>query len=94
MSQNLNIAFLMDPLEKLDLRGDTTFALALEAQRRRHNISFFRPEDLFLRNNDVLANICKLELSSSNDLNEFKYHKSSIKRLTEYDVIMMRQIHL
>jgi len=29
MKKNLKIAFLMDPLEKLDLKGDTTFALAL-----------------------------------------------------------------
>ena len=41
MKRNLNIAFLMDPLESLDLNGDTTFALALEAQRRKHNINFF-----------------------------------------------------
>ena len=32
MKQKLKIAFLMDPLENLDLKGDTTFALALEAQ--------------------------------------------------------------
>ena len=46
MSRNLNIAFLMDPLETLDLKGDTTFALAIEAQRRKHHISFFKPEEI------------------------------------------------
>ena len=91
MKRNLNIAFLMDPLETLDLKGDTTFALALEAQRRKHNISFFKPEDLMFCNNDVLANICKLELSSNNDLYEFQYHNTFIKPLSKYDVIMMRQ---
>ena len=91
MRRNLNIAFLMDPLETLDLKGDTTFALALEAQRRKHNISFFKPEDLMFSNNDVLANICKLELSSSNNLYEFEYHNNFIKPLSKYDVIMMRQ---
>ena len=40
MTGNLKIAFLMDPFEKLDLKGDTTFALALEAQERKHEISF------------------------------------------------------
>ena len=55
MSCKLNIAFLMDPLETLDLDGDTTFALALEAQRRKHKINFFRPEDLMLKFNDVFA---------------------------------------
>ncbi len=91
MSRNLNIAFLMDPLETLDLNGDTTFALALEAQRRKHNINFFRPEDLVLKNNIVLANICRFELFSSNSSYDFKYLKSLIKPLKEYDVVMMRQ---
>ena len=91
MSDNLNIAFLMDPLESLDLNGDTTFALALEAQRRKHRISFFKPEDLILKSNNVYANICKLELSSINNKNDFKYHESFIKPLKDYDVIMMRQ---
>ena len=36
MKRNLKIAFLMDPFEKLDLKGDTTFAVALEAQARKH----------------------------------------------------------
>jgi glutathione synthase len=91
MNDNLNIAFLMDPLESLDLNGDTTFALALEAQRRKHKISFFKPEDLILKSNNVYANICKLELSSINNKNDFKYHETFIKPLKDYDVIMMRQ---
>ncbi len=91
MSDYLNIAFLMDPLEKLDLKGDTTFALALEAQNRKHKISFFKPEDLILKSNDVYANICELELYSINNKNEFKYHDSVIKPLKDYDVVMMRQ---
>ena len=91
MSDYLNIAFLMDPLEDLDLRGDTTFALALEAQKRKHKISFLKPEDLILNSTDVYANICELELYSMNNRNEFKYHDSFIKPLKDYDVVMMRQ---
>ena len=91
MTRNLNIAFLMDPLEKLDLKGDTTFALAFEAQKRKHKISFFKPEDLILKSNEVFANICKLELFSENYFNEFKYHENKIRSLNNYDVVMMRQ---
>ena len=49
MKKSLKIAFLMDPLEDLDLKGDTTFALALEAQNRGHEIFFFKPSDLILK---------------------------------------------
>ena len=91
MRRKLNIAFLMDPLEKLDLKGDTTVALALEAQNRNHYISFFEPGDLILQSNHVFANICKLELYSKNNSTEFKYHEKLVKSLEDYDVVMMRQ---
>ena len=91
MRQILKIAFLMDPLEKLDLTGDTTFALALEAQNRGHNIFFFTPDDLILKSNKVFANICKIELSSIDNLEKFVYHDKIIDQLNNYDVVMMRQ---
>ena len=91
MKKNLKIAFLMDPLEKLDLKGDTTFALALEAQNRGHEISFFTPENLILRSNKVFANICKIELSSINNKEAFRYLEKEVHPLTDYNVVMMRQ---
>jgi glutathione synthase len=91
MKKKLKIAFLMDPLENLDLKGDTTFALALEAQNRDHKIFFFKPDDLILRSNKVFANICKIELSSLNGIDKFKYHKNQVLPLSDYDVVMMRQ---
>ena len=91
MTRKLKIAFLMDPFEKLDLSGDTTFALALEAQKRKHEIFHFLPEDLFLKSNEVFANICKFELFSNSVENNYKYYSKVIKPLNEYDVVMMRQ---
>ena len=81
----------MDPLENLNLSGDTTFALALEAQNRGHNIFFLKPGDLILRSNKVFANICKIELNSINGVDKFKYHKKRVLALSDYDVVMMRQ---
>jgi len=91
MKKNLKIAFLMDPLERLDLKGDTTFALALEAQNRGHEISFFTPENLILRSNKVFANICKIELSFINNKETFRYLEKEINPLTDYNIVMMRQ---
>ena len=91
MKRNLKIAFLMDPFEELDLNGDTTFALALEAQCRKHEISFFKPDDLFLKSGQVFANICRIELSSFNQNHNYKYHDKVVSPLIYYDVILMRQ---
>jgi glutathione synthase len=91
MKKKLKIAFLMDPLESLDLKGDTTFALAYEAQNRNHQITHFKPSDLILKSNQVLANICKIELFSKNGIENFKYNNRKLELLSNFDVVMMRQ---
>ena len=42
----LNVAVQMDPIERINIRGDSTFALLLEAQRRRHALAYFTPDRL------------------------------------------------
>ena len=79
MKRNLNIAFLMDPLESLDLDGDTTFALALEAQRRKHKINFFKPEDLMFKFNDVFAKF-ELNLTKSEIDNFLHFEIGAVQR--------------
>ncbi|MDH3519354.1 MAG: glutathione synthase [Myxococcales bacterium] len=39
-------AFVMDPIESIDIRSDTTFVLMLEAQRRGHRVLYIDPADL------------------------------------------------
>ena len=43
---SLQVAIQMDPIAGIDIRGDTTFALGLEAQRRGHEIFIYHPADL------------------------------------------------
>ena len=44
----LNVAVQMDPIERINIRGDSTFALLLEAQRRAHPLSYYTPDRLAL----------------------------------------------
>ena len=43
------IAIQMDPIDAIDIRGDTTFALALEAQKRGHRIFVYGPEAIWMQ---------------------------------------------
>ena len=45
----LRVAVQMDPIERIDIRGDSTFAILLEAQRRGHDIFYYTPQNLALR---------------------------------------------
>jgi glutathione synthase len=45
-SERLRMAFVMDPIESIDIAADTTFAFMLEAQRRGHEIFYVAPGNL------------------------------------------------
>ena len=51
----LKVAFQMDPIERIDIKGDSTFALLLEAQSRGHEIFYYTPQNLALRNDELMA---------------------------------------
>jgi glutathione synthase len=55
MSQMTRIAVQMDPIEKINIAGDSTFALLLEARARGFEILYYTPEKLSLRGSDVVA---------------------------------------
>ena len=91
MKQKLKIALQMDPLEKLDLKGDTTFILGLEAIKRGFELYFYSPSDLIYKNNNVYAKAKILDLALENGKETFNYGKVKVLKLSSLDVILMRQ---
>ena len=53
----LNAAVQMDPIERINIRGDSTFALLLEAQARGHALSYYTPDRLAMRDGKVSASV-------------------------------------
>src|SRR5258705_2257710 len=51
----LNVAVQMDPIERINIRGASTFALLLEAQQRGHGLSYYTPDKLSLRGEELVA---------------------------------------
>jgi glutathione synthase len=56
------MAFVMDPIRSIDIRGDTTFALMLEAQQRGHRIFCVDPADLGVADGAVFAKVFPVTL--------------------------------
>jgi glutathione synthase len=56
------MAFVMDPIRSIDIRGDTTFALMLEAQRRGHRVFAIDPSDLGVAGGRVFAKVFPVTL--------------------------------
>jgi glutathione synthase len=53
----LNVAVQMDPIERINIRGDSTFALLLEAQARAHPLFYYTPDRMALRDGKVSATV-------------------------------------
>ena len=89
--KKLKVAIQMDPLEKLDLTGDSTFVIGLEAQKRKHILYHFTPDNLFYKDKKVFANMKELMLSVNNGKEKYTYGKNKTQELAKFDIILMRQ---
>jgi glutathione synthase len=86
----LNVAVQMDPIEKINIRGDSTFALLLEAQRRGHPLAYYTPDRLAQRDGKLLATVRALEVRDIEG-NHFTLKPPQRTELDAFDVILLRQ---
>jgi glutathione synthase len=87
---SLNVAVQMDPIERINIRGDSTFALLLEAQARGHRLSYYTPDRLAQVQDRVFARMQPLSLRDEIG-NHFTLGEPKRTELTELDVILLRQ---
>ena len=85
------VSIQMDPIELINIKADTTFALALEAHKRGHELFYYNPENLTYNNGIVSArgkNILKIQ----NKINDHVLlSEEETKNLSSEDVILLRQ---
>ena len=86
----LKTGFQMDPIELIDIRGDSTFALILEAQNRKHDIFYYLPGDIYMLDGKVLARGHDLRVSDTPGAH-FHLGEARIVELSQLDVIHLRQ---
>src|SRR5713226_1526046 len=87
---SLNVAVQMDPIERINIRGDSTFALLLEAQRRGHALAYYTTDRLALREGRVLATIRPLQVRDEPG-DHFTLGEPRRTDLAELDVVLLRQ---
>ncbi len=86
----LNIAVQMDPIARINIGGDSTFALLLEAQRRGHGISYYTPDRLSLRGEELVAPVQTLTVRDQAG-DHFSLGESRREPLAAFDVVLLRQ---
>ena len=85
----LKIAFLMDPMEKLLLKFDTSLAIMMEAQNRGHQIYYIEPREIVYQNGSLFVNAAREVIASdpriqSQDSGSFRHDLSLSEELEAY----------
>ncbi|MBK9080118.1 MAG: glutathione synthase [Hyphomicrobium sp.] len=86
----LRIACQMDPVDRIDIRGDSTFAILLEAQKRGHDIFYYTPPNLALRGNALLARGHTLRVNDKYG-DHYALSDARTEDLSARDCVLLRQ---
>lgn len=86
----LKVAVQMDPIEKINITGDSTFALMLEASARTHALFYYTPDTLAMQDGVVTAFVAPVQVR------DVKGDHATIGEfarvdLSTMDVILLRQ---
>jgi glutathione synthase len=87
---SLKVAVQMDPIQRINIKGDSTFALLLEAQKRGHKLAYYTPDRLALLNGRLFASVESLAVRDRAG-DYFTLDEPRRTELTEFDVVLLRQ---
>ena len=86
----LKVAVQMDHVSTVNIAGDTTFALSLEAQRRGHKLFHYTPNRLSLENGRAVARAEEMTVRDEKG-NHYTLGEPVRTDLAEMDVVLLRQ---
>ena len=86
----LKVAVQMDPIERINVRGDSTFALLLEAQKRGHTLSYYTPDRLAQLNGSCSPHVETLSVRDQAG-DHFTLGEPKRTALADFDVVLLRQ---
>jgi glutathione synthase len=86
----LKIAVQMDPMSSIDIAGDSTFALMLEAQARGHQLWHYEVRHMWLEGAVLNARLHPVHVNAD-QTNFYSFGPEITADLATFDVVLMRQ---
>ena len=86
----MKLGVVMDPIESINFKKDSTLAMMLEAQSREHQLFYVTPDSLYLNERGAFA-IAKTLCVKNDPTGWFDFKEEKQIKLSELDVILMRQ---
>jgi len=87
---SLKVAVQMDPIERINIAGDSTFALMLKAQSRGHTLFYYTPDKLTMRGSDIVTTAQAVTVRDEVG-NHVSFGESVGLDLAKTDVVLLRQ---
>ena len=86
----LKVAVQMDPIQSINITGDSTFAMMLEAQARGHRLFYYQTKTLALGDGSLFATGHDITVKDETG-NHFALGEERRADLGQCDVVLMRQ---
>jgi len=86
----MKLGIVMDPIQRITIAKDSSFAMLLSAQKRGWQIHYMEMPDLYLRDNKAGARMRRIEVEDSPD-EWFRFGESSHAPLASLDLVLMRK---
>ncbi len=88
-AMGLKMAFIMDPIQTINIEKDTTFVLMLESRRRGHEVWYMELKDLFVENGRAWANALEIDLKMGADF--YRFLRKDKVLLEGFNAVWMRK---
>ncbi|MDP4823229.1 MAG: glutathione synthase, partial [Aestuariivirgaceae bacterium] len=86
----LSVAVQMDPIQSINIKGDSTFAMMLEAQARGHSLFYYHTNTLALRDGQLFATGHEVRVKDEPG-NFYELGARQRVDLATMDTVLMRQ---
>lgn len=87
---SIKLGMVMDSIDQINIKKDTSFAMLLEAQARGWELHYMELSDLFLRNGEAFARTRTIKVER-NSQKWFEFSAEQTIPLAELDAILMRK---
>jgi glutathione synthase len=87
---SVKLGVVMDPIETINFHKDSSLAMLLAAQARGWELYYMEQDNLFLRDSDCHAQMCRLEVRADPQ-DWFTRAEPDTLPLTSLDVVLMRK---
>lgn len=85
----MKLAFIIDPIEEMNINRDSTFAIMLAAQKRGYENWYCLPHNMWAENNDVYGNMTKVDVERNDP--HYKNITTEKLNLADFDAVYMRK---